>query len=96
MADVNNNPQIAAGEWTEQELLAANVKNAQKALRVMEDLDKIKTPLEVTMYMAGNKSTYRNDEFRRMISDMDMETKKELKQFIKNKNVKVMDKIFKR
>jgi len=96
MADVNKNPQIAAGEWTEQELLAANVKNAQQALRVMEDLDKIKTPLEVTMYMAGNKSTYRNDEFRRMITDMDMETKKELKQFIKNKNVKVMDKIFKR
>ena len=58
---------IKESEWTEQELIAANVRNANKALKVMEDLDKIKTPIEATLYMAGNKSTYRNDEFRKMI-----------------------------
>lgn len=92
MTDKNK---INAGEWTEQELIAANVKNAQKALKVMEDLDKIKTPLEATLYMAGNKSTYRNDEFRKMISEMDLETKSQLKLFIKDKNVNLMDKLFK-
>lgn len=88
--------QTFKGEFTEQELLAQNVKNAQQALKVMQDLDKIKTPLEVTIYMAGNKSTYRNDAFRKMISDMDVETKNQLQNFIKNKNLKVMDKLFKR
>lgn len=83
-------------EMTEQELIAANVRNAKQALRVMEDLDKIKIPLESTIYMAGNRSTYRNHEYRKMLSEMDIKTKEELQKFIKDKNVKVMDKIFKR
>ena len=34
---------VFKGEFSEQELLAQNVKNAQEALLVMADLDKIKT-----------------------------------------------------
>lgn len=79
------------GEFTEQELMAANVKNAEQALRVMADLDKIKTPLEVTMYMAGNRSTYRNDAYRKMVSDMDIKTKEELKKFLKENKTKTLD-----
>ena len=81
---------VMQGEFSEQELLAQNVKNAKQALRVMEDLDKIKTPLECSMYMAGNKSTYRNQAYRLMVTEMDTKTKKGLEQFIKeNKEVEL-------
>jgi len=73
----------AQGEFSAQELMSQNLKNAKQALMVMTDLDKIKTPLETTMYMAGNKSTYRNQAYREMIVEMDMKTKEGLNQFIK-------------
>jgi len=97
MAEVKMKKPVNTGsEFTEQELMASNLKNAKQALQTMEDLDKIKVPLECTMYMAGNRSTYRNQEYRKMVSDMDIKTKDELKKFIKDKNVTVMDKLFKR
>lgn len=74
---------VTQGQWTEQELMAANVKNAEQALSVMKQLDKIKTPLEVTMYMAGNKSMYRNDAFRVWVGKMDLEQRSELEKFIR-------------
>jgi hypothetical protein len=76
------------GEFSEQELLAQNVKNAIQARKVMSDLDKIQTPLECTIYMAGNKSTYRNDAYRKWLSKMDTDTKKELDKFIKENKEK--------
>jgi len=86
MADEN----VFKGEFTEQELLAQNVRNAQTALNVMKDLDKIKTPLECSIYMAGNKSTYRNQAYRIMVTQMDNETKESLKKFLKeNKEVEL-------
>jgi len=81
---------VFKGEFSEQELLAQNVRNANVALGVMKDLDKIKTPLEVTIYMAGNKSTYRNSAYRVMVTQMDNETKESLQKFIKeNKEVEL-------
>jgi len=81
---------VFKGEFSEQELLAQNVRNAKEALGVMAELDKVKTPLECTIYMAGNKSTYRNKAYRIMVTKMDEDTKEGLQKFIKeNKEVEL-------
>jgi formylmethanofuran:tetrahydromethanopterin formyltransferase len=85
---------IADGTFTEAELLDQNLKNAKQALQVMEDLDKISTPLEVSIYMAGQRSTYRNNAYRTMVANMDKDTKKELSQFIKTNDPKLMERLF--
>lgn len=86
MAD--KNAQRANAEFSAQELMDQNLKNAIQALQVMKDLDKIKTPIEATLYMAGNKSTYRNEAYRQWLTKMDTETKNELSKFIKKHNEK--------
>lgn len=75
-------------------LIQENLKTANSQLEVMEFLDKAKLPIEATVYLVEGKFTYRNDGYRKMVSEMDLKGKDQLKQFVKSHDVKLMDKLF--
>jgi len=74
---------IPEGEFQQQKLTANQVKEAQRDFDVMEDLDKIKIPIEAKVY--GKKQwNYRNEAFREMLSKMDKQMKEGLLKIIKD------------
>lgn len=73
---------VLDGKFEEENLKANQVIVAEKQLHVMEELDKIKTPIECTIYQE-KRWTYRNDAYRKFVSEMDKRGKEELMKFIK-------------
>jgi hypothetical protein len=74
---------IAEGPFQNQTLTAAQVAEMERDLQVMEDLDKIHYPMEVTLYGAGNRWFYRNDAWRQHMSNMDIVQKEQTRELIK-------------
>lgn len=71
-------------EATEEKLTPNTIKVLKENLKCMNDLDKIKLPLEVRIFSGEQQWTYRNDAYREMVNKMDLKQKHELETLIKN------------
>ena len=73
---------VPEGEFKEEKLTPAQLEELQRDRNTMEDLDKIKLPLEVSIYSNNRRWTYRNDAYRDMVNKMDIKAKEELEKLI--------------
>ena len=80
---INGQP---VSEVEDDNLIAVQVKQAERNLEIMTDLDKISEPLETIIYNSdGRKWQYRNKGWRNMVLEMDKKGKEELMKFITEK-----------
>jgi len=79
--------EIQKEDFEPDNLTSITQEQAKKDLQCMEDLDKIKTPIEAKMY-STTVWTYRNKSYREFVNKMDQKAKEELFKLV-NKKLKI-------
>lgn len=71
-------------EFQNEELQAKSLDKAERELKACENLDKIKEPIDATIYIDDQKLRYRNQALANLIVDSQVKRKKFLTEWIKD------------